>query len=81
MGRELPAPTALFRRLYTNAKKIKQSGQVAKPQFERYIYHQIGRLEGMLASKGKFYQAEVIQGFIDFQKRMEKLLPQHDRQL
>lgn len=78
MGRELPTPTTLFRKVYTNARKIRHSNQVSPQQFTRYVFHQIGRLEGMLVVKGAWYKSEVMQEFIDFQKRMENLLPNQD---
>lgn len=81
MGHKLPAPTVLFRKVYSNARRIRQSGRVAPPEFARYVYHQIGKLEGMLAAQGTWYQSEVIQGFIDFQKRMENLLPKHNNKV
>jgi len=73
--RKHPSPGALFRKVYGNAKKISESGNVPTQQFVRYVYHQIGRLEGHLAATGKWYQADVIQGFIHFQQKMENLLP------
>jgi hypothetical protein len=78
MGDKLPAPTVLFRKVYSNANRIRQSGRVPAQEFTRYIYHQIGRLEGMLVARGKWYHAEVMQEFIDFQKRMENLLPKQN---
>jgi hypothetical protein len=73
--RRHPSPGTLFRKVYGNAKKISESGHVQPQQFVRYVYHQIGRLEGHLAATGKWYRADVIQGFVDFQQKMEDLLP------